>query len=97
MDEKGYQDFIKKDDERIDNMSDEEFERLTSEMGFIQIPILSEEELKRAMKDQMKKFDKRPKIDFSKVTYDIEPKTSIDDTNKVYTKMKNSNQNNKID
>ena len=78
-------------------MSDEEFERLTSEMGFIQIPILSEEELKRAMKDQMKKFDKRPKIDFSKVTYDIEPKTSIDDTNKVYTKIKNSNQNNKID
>lgn len=97
MDEKGYQDFIKKADERIDNMSDEEFERLTSEMGFIQIPILSEEELKRAMKDQIKKFDKRPKIDFSKVTYDIEPKTSIDDTNKVYTKMKNSNQNNKID
>ncbi len=97
MDEKGYQVFIKKVDERIDNMSDEEFERLTSEMGFIQIPILSEEELKRAMKDQMKKFDKRPKIDFSKVTYDIEPKTSIDDTNKVYTKRKNSNQNNKID
>lgn len=97
MDEKGYQDFIKKVDERIDNMSDEEFERLTSEMEFVQIPILSEEELKRAMKDQMKKFDERPKIDFSKVTYDIEPKTSIDDTNKVYTKMKNSNQNNKID